>query len=35
MMRARLAGVGNDLTWLVNDYNMMVSTSRSATQFSK
>jgi hypothetical protein len=32
---ARRAGVGNDLTWLVNDYNMMVSTSRSATQFSK
>lgn len=32
---ARKAGVGHDLTWLINDYNMMVSTSRSATTFSK
>lgn len=28
-------GAGRDLTWLVNDYNMMVSTSRNATQFAK
>lgn len=32
---ARRAGVGHDLTWLINDYNMMVSTSQSATTFSK
>ncbi len=32
---ARRAGVGNDLTWLINDYNMMVSTSQSATTFSR
>lgn len=25
----------SDLTWIVNDYNMMISTSQSATQFSK
>ncbi|GLK55458.1 hypothetical protein JOD31_000378 [Methylopila capsulata] len=28
-------GAGRDLTWLVNDYNTMVSTSQSATQFAK
>ncbi|MFC7053098.1 YiiG family protein [Hansschlegelia quercus] len=28
-------GAGRDLTWLVNDYNTMVSTSESATQFAK
>ncbi|GLK69118.1 YiiG family protein [Hansschlegelia plantiphila] len=28
-------GAGRDLTWLVNDYNMMVSTSETATQFAK
>ncbi len=28
-------GAGRDLTWIVNDYNMMVSTSQSATQFAK
>lgn len=28
-------GAGRDLTWLINDYNMMVSTSRNATQFAK
>jgi hypothetical protein len=32
---ARRAGAGFDLTWLVNDYNMMVSTSQSATRFGK
>lgn len=32
---ARRAGVSHDLTWLINDFNMMVSTSRSATTFSK
>jgi len=32
---ARRAGVGHDLTWLINDYNMMVSTSQSATTFSR
>jgi hypothetical protein len=32
---ARKAGVGHDLTWLINDYNMMVSTSQSATTFSR
>lgn len=32
---ARRAGVGFDLTWLVNDYNMMVSTSQSALRFSR
>jgi hypothetical protein len=32
---ARRAGVGFDLTWLVNDYNMMVSTSQSAIRFSR
>jgi len=31
---ARRAGA-SDLTWIVNDYNMMVSTSRTATQFSR
>jgi hypothetical protein len=28
-------GAGRDLTWLVNDYNTMVSTSESATHFAK
>ncbi|MFD1330615.1 YiiG family protein [Methylopila musalis] len=28
-------GAARDLTWLVNDYNMMVSTSQSATTFAK
>lgn len=28
-------GAGNDLEWLVSDYNMMVSTSQTATTFSK
>lgn len=28
-------GAGNDLTWIINDYNMMVSTSRNATQFAR
>jgi Protein of unknown function (DUF3829) len=28
-------GGGDDLTWIVNDYNMMVTTSQSATQFNK
>lgn len=28
-------GAGRDMTWIVNDYNMMVSTSRNATQFAK
>jgi hypothetical protein len=28
-------GAGNDLTWIVNDYNTMVTTSSSATQFAK
>lgn len=32
---ARRAGVGNDLTWLINDFNMMISTSSSATTFSR
>ncbi|MBA8836969.1 YiiG family protein [Ochrobactrum sp. RH2CCR150] len=32
---ARKARVGSDLEWIVNDYNMMVSTSQSATMFSK
>lgn len=32
---ARKAGVGFDLTWIINDYNMMVSTAESATAFSK
>lgn len=32
---ARRAGAGFDLTWLVNDYNMMVSTSQSAIRFSR
>ena len=27
-------GAGSDLTWIVNDYNLMVTTSRTATQFS-
>ncbi len=26
---------GSDLTWIVNDYNMMISSSQSATQFNK
>jgi hypothetical protein len=30
---ARRAG-GGDLTWIVNDYNMMVTTSQTATQFN-
>jgi hypothetical protein len=30
---ARRAG-GGDLTWIVNDYNMMVTTAQTATQFS-
>jgi hypothetical protein len=32
---ARRAGVGNDLTWLINDFNMMVSTSSSAIRFGR
>lgn len=32
---ARRARVSNDLTWLINDFNMMVSTSSSATVFAK
>jgi Protein of unknown function (DUF3829) len=28
-------GAGNDMTWIINDYNMMVSTSRNATQFAR
>lgn len=32
---ARKAGVGFDLTWIINDYNMMVSTAESATAFAK
>lgn len=32
---ARRARVGFDLTWLVNDYNMMVTTSRNAARFSR
>jgi hypothetical protein len=32
---ARRANVSFDMTWLVNDYNMMVSSSRSATTFSR
>ena len=27
-------GAGGDMTWIVNDYNMMVTTSRNATIFS-
>ena len=26
--------IGADMTWIVNDYNMMVTTSRNATLFS-
>jgi hypothetical protein len=26
---------GGDLTWIVNDYNMMISSSQSATQFNR
>ncbi|MEW5964749.1 MAG: YiiG family protein [Pseudomonadota bacterium] len=32
---ARKAGVGFELTWIINDYNMMVSTAESATAFAK
>jgi hypothetical protein len=32
---ARRAGVGHELTWLINDFNMMVSTSSSAIRFSR
>jgi hypothetical protein len=32
---ARKAGVGFDLTWIINDYNMMVSSADSATVFAK
>ncbi|WP_342360640.1 YiiG family protein [Terrarubrum flagellatum] len=32
---ARRANVSNDLTWLVNDYNMMISSASSATTFNK
>lgn len=32
---ARRANVSFDLTWLVNDYNMMISTANSATSFSR
>jgi len=32
---ARRAGVGHELTWLINDFNMMVSTSSSALRFSR
>lgn len=28
-------GGGSDLTWIVNDYNMMVSSAQSATSFSR
>jgi hypothetical protein len=28
-------GAGSDITWIVNDYNMMVSVSQNATRFSK
>jgi hypothetical protein len=28
-------GAGDDLEWLVSDYNTMVSTSESATVFAK
>ena len=28
-------GAGNDMNWIINDYNMMVSTSRNATQFAR
>jgi hypothetical protein len=28
-------GAGGDFTWIVNDYNMMVMTSPSATQFAE
>ena len=27
-------GAGGDLTWIVNDYNLMVTTSQTATQFN-
>lgn len=29
------AGVGFDLTWIINDYNMMVSSAQTATVFAK
>lgn len=32
---ARKGGVASDLQWIVNDYNLMVTTSQSATIFSK
>jgi hypothetical protein len=32
---ARKGGAASDLQWIVNDYNTMVSTSQSATMFSK
>ncbi|MET0604937.1 MAG: YiiG family protein [Beijerinckiaceae bacterium] len=32
---ARRANTWNDLSWLVNDYNMMVSTSRNATAIAR
>lgn len=32
---ARKGGAASDLQWIVNDYNMMVSTSQTATIFSK
>ena len=37
LARARGDGrrAGSDLTWIVNDYNMMINTSRSATQFNR
>ena len=28
-------GAGSDITWIVNDYNTMVSTAQTATQFSR
>ena len=28
-------GGGDDLTWIINDYNTMVSTSQTATQFNR
>ena len=31
---ARRAG-GDQITWIVNDYNMMVTTSQTATQFDR
>ena len=31
---ARKAGVGFDLTWIVNDFNMMVSTAETALRFT-